>query len=140
MHPKVSKFTPPLAAPPNHTSYLYLIFYPSFISRYSAMEPGPYQNFVSRIGILPPRIPDPEAPGDDEMSKGAPAPLNLNANWTVYSSNILRGDLSGKSQGPLIATDWARDSQEKGKEKELTPWMSSTEQQPFMWDVPQDET
>jgi hypothetical protein len=106
------------------------------------MEPGAYQNFVSHIGILPPRIPVEEAPGDNEMSEEAPAPLNLNANWTVYSSNILRGDLSGRRQGPLIATDWTRDSQEKAKEKEKepTPWMSSTEPQPFMWDMPEDET
>lgn len=102
------------------------------------MEPSPcnYKSMTSFIAKLPPLIPVDEEPQSEPMSEPSRAQAEADNNWTVYSANVLRGNLEGEvplsDDDPRANFGWRANLyalQQRGNNP--TPWMSSTEQQPM---------
>jgi len=97
------------------------------------MDSGFYRRaFVS--GTLPPHIPLPGSAQDQPLNDTAELP---NTDWTVHSPNIARGNLDSEQdpKDPRTYVGWREGASPEKRLKDPAPWMSSTEQQPFMWSV-----
>lgn len=112
------------------------------------MDPGFYRNMSEVMGNVPPR---PELSEEDLARVGDPS-VPQNPDWTVYSQNVLRGNLEPMEDlnpdDPRMSVGWKAKEAEKEAEMKTPsagaepkrPWMSATQQQPFMWgDMAVDE-
>jgi len=110
------------------------------------MEPGAYKGKESFMGKLPQLIPagnDPLENTEQEMGQQNPP----ESHWTVYSPNVLRGNLGSGTEfnnDVRMSVGWnseATAKQETGMQP--MPWMSTFTQQPFLfasgWDAGNDE-
>jgi hypothetical protein len=97
------------------------------------MDPAAYRSWNSVWSKqVPPEIPipevAPEGPADENMAESAQKPPSA-TDWTVYSETVFRGNFNKESDSdPRMQAGW----HSPGKEK-TRPYMSTTEQQPFMW-------
>lgn len=92
---------------------------------------------------LPPLIPvgeDPPEHMDEESEQQNPA----DSNWTVYSPNVLRGNLDSKkdfSNDVRMSVGWNSEVAASPKRKDQMAWMSTFAQQPLFsgWGSADDE-
>jgi hypothetical protein len=111
------------------------------------MEPGAYNyhGMDTFMGKLPPLIPvGDDPPENTEHESGQQNPPE--SRWTVYSPNVLRGNLDGdeeSSNDVRMKVGWNSEATARQRGKEPMPWMSTFAQQPFLfasgWDASNDE-
>lgn len=112
------------------------------------MDPGFYRQMTDVMGSVPPR---PEISQEDLAKVGDPSARKSTpeTNWTVYSPNVLRGNMDPmkdlSSNDPRMSVGWKAKDSESQRDAEteqptVGPWMSTTQQQPFIWgDMAVDE-
>ena len=112
------------------------------------MEPGAYnyKGIETFMGKLPPLIPVGEDPPQENTVQESGEQHPPESRWTVYSPNILRGNLD--SDKPLdndvrMSVGWNSEATARQRGSEPMPWMSTFAQQPFLfasgWDTTSDE-
>jgi hypothetical protein len=102
-----------------------------------------YSGMESVMGKLPPYIPVGEdAPEKPDEESGQPNPAG--PSWTVYSPNVLRGNLDNDkdySNDVRMNVGWNSEvtAKQRGEKDSDMPWMSKFYQQPYMfpngWDA-----
>lgn len=102
-----------------------------FNSTVFGMDPDAYRQMRSLMKDPTPYIPVNEQEQGQDTS-GQAGPLS-DDNWTVYSMNVTRGNLNRPEDpnDPRTNIGW-RATPTAGRAGD-TPWMSTTERQPFMW-------
>jgi hypothetical protein len=73
---------------------------------------------------------------DESMTESSGQSGPVDTSWSVYSANVLRGSLEGEPNpnDPRMSVGWSANATAVNREKNLRPWMSTTEQQPLMAD------
>jgi hypothetical protein len=108
------------------------------------MEPGVYRQMSSFFEQHHPAPPQPPLLGPDgnpiEEDNETSAHSQQSTDWTVHGPNVLRGNFETSSlepDDPRMIVGWRVDATEQEQQqqnvRETMPWMSTTEQQPFMW-------
>jgi len=97
------------------------------------MDPDAYREMsnLMKKAHLPPFIPVPQEQVLDDSSDER---KQADPDWTVYSMNVSRGNLGREEDinDPRTHVGWREDATATRKAKDM-PWMSETQQQPFMW-------
>ncbi|RDL40999.1 Uncharacterized protein BP5553_00978 [Venustampulla echinocandica] len=94
------------------------------------MDPAAYKSMTEAMKRVFPQ----SAIGRQENEpSGQPKPVDTN--WTVSRPDVTRGNLTMETApgDPRMAVGWRADSRSAPRQLEEMPWMSTTQQQPFLW-------
>jgi hypothetical protein len=102
-----------------------------------------YQGMDHFMAKLPPLIPVGEDVPEDTEKAGSGEQNPADGSWTVYSPNVLRGNLDNDKDyntDVRMSVGWNSEATAKERgEKPARPWMSEFAQQPYMfrsgWDA-----
>jgi len=87
------------------------------------------------MGGLSPQAPVAEPLSEQVLDESSGRSGETDTNWTVYSMNVARGSLDEEPDldDPRMSVGWSSNATAALRESDSVPWMSMTEQQPFMW-------
>ncbi|KAK0110364.1 hypothetical protein ONS96_001978 [Cadophora gregata f. sp. sojae] len=114
------------------------------------MDPSFYRNlsmmYARDQGLNQPNqaAPQEQQPDRMDMSSGNKTAASPDTNWTVYGPDVSRGnfqDVTKKADDsdPRMRVGWASDSSSKPNGVGEMGWMSTRDQQPLLWSMPDTE-